>query len=87
MTDLVHKMLQSAALNSLVLLFRYCLTTIQAYSLSRPTLLNFKTKRCRKARGALPFVGGYQVPVSRPPFFYADPKPNDPPFFYSVHTQ
>ena len=35
--------------------------------------------------GALPYIGGYQVPVNRPPF-YADPTPNDP-FFDSVHTQ
>ena len=41
-----------------------------------------------KARGggALPCVGGYQVPVNRPPFFTPILHPMTP-FFYSVHTQ
>ena len=36
--------------------------------------------------GALPYVGGYQVPVNRPPFFTPILHPMTP-FFYSVHTQ
>ena len=36
--------------------------------------------------GALPCVGGYQVPVNRPPFFTPILHPMTP-FFYSVHTQ
>ena len=36
-----------------------------------------------KSPGALPYVGGYQVPVIRPPF-YADLRPNDP-FLFSPH--
>ena len=36
--------------------------------------------------GALPYVGGYQVPVNRPPFFTQILHPMTP-FFYSVHTQ
>ena len=35
---------------------------------------------------ALPYVGGYQVPVNRPPFFTSILHPTTP-FFYSVHTQ
>ena len=38
------------------------------------------------ARGALPYVGGYQVPVNRPLFFTPILHPMTP-FFYSVHTQ
>ena len=34
--------------------------------------------------GALPYVGGSQVPVNRPPFFYANPTPNDPHFWEST---
>ena len=37
-------------------------------------------------RGALPYVGGYQVPVNRPSFFTPTLHPMTP-FFYSVHTQ
>ena len=36
--------------------------------------------------GALPYVGGYQVPVIRPTF-YANLTPYDPIFFYSVQTR
>ena len=36
--------------------------------------------------GALPYVGGYQMPVNRPPFFTSILHPMTP-FFYSVHTQ
>ena len=36
--------------------------------------------------GALPYVGGYQVRVNRPPFFMPTLHPMTP-FFYSVHTQ
>ena len=36
--------------------------------------------------GALPYVGGYQVPVNRPPFLRRS-YTQWPPFFYSVHTQ
>ena len=36
--------------------------------------------------GALPYVGGYQVPVNRPPFFTPILHPMTP-FFYSVHIQ
>ena len=35
--------------------------------------------------GALPYVGGYQVPVNRPPFFMPTLHPMTP-FFHSVHT-
>ena len=38
------------------------------------------------ARGVLPYVGGYQVPVNRPPFFTPTLHPMTP-FFHSVHTQ
>ena len=38
----------------------------------------------RGSRGALRYVGGYQVPVNRP-LFYADPTPNDPLFLFSPH--
>ena len=37
-------------------------------------------------RGALPYVGGYQVPVNRPPFFTPTLHLMTP-FFHSVHTQ
>ena len=38
----------------------------------------------RSSRGALPYVGGYQVPVNRP-LFYTDLTPNDPFFLFSLH--
>ena len=37
-----------------------------------------------KLGGALPYVGGYQVPVNRPPF-YTNLIPNDSPFFLNPH--
>ena len=36
--------------------------------------------------GTLPYVGGYQVPVNRPPFVTPTLHPMAP-YFYSVHTQ
>ena len=35
--------------------------------------------------GALPYVGRYQLPVIRPPFFHANPTPNNPLFPFSPH--
>ena len=46
--------------------------------------VHFLDTTCVYGGGILPYVGGYQVPVNRPPF-YADLTPNDPVFFLSPH--
>ena len=45
-----------------------------------------ESEKCKTLQGALPYVGGYQVPVIYPPFLRRS-YTQWPPFFHSIHTQ
>ena len=69
--------------------YTYCNTGVGPMLYTQgPLVLNASVVHMggRAVGGAFPYVDGYQVPVNRSPFFYADLTPNDP-LSHSVHTQ